>query len=73
MATRKQARAPLPTLSSPDRVVYPDAGITKRDVFAYYEAVAPRLLEDAGQRLMSVVRCPDGIQGERFFQKHLQP
>jgi bifunctional non-homologous end joining protein LigD len=62
-----------PTLSSPDRIVYPDVGLTKRDVFDYYEAVAPRLLEDAGERLMSVVRCPDGIEGERFFQKHLGP
>ena len=70
MATRKQA---LPTLSSPDRVVYPDVGITKRQVFGYYETVAERLLEDSGERLMSVVRCPDGIQGERFFQKHLGP
>ncbi|MCC8364368.1 non-homologous end-joining DNA ligase [Lysobacter sp. A6] len=69
-ASRKTTR---PTLSSPDRVVYPDAGITKRDVFEYYEAVADRLIEDAGDRLMSVVRCPDGIDGERFFQKHLGP
>ncbi len=70
MAARKPA---LPTLSSPDRVVYPDVGITKRQVFNYYETVAQRLLEDSGERLMSVVRCPDGIQGERFFQKHLGP
>ena len=70
MAARKPA---LPTLSSPDRVVYPDVGITKRQVFDYYAAVAQRLLEDSGERLMSVVRCPDGIQGERFFQKHLGP
>lgn len=72
MATRRTAST-LPTLSSPDRVVYPDVGITKRDVFKYYEAVAQRLLEDAGERLMSVVRCPNGIEGERFFQKHLGP
>jgi bifunctional non-homologous end joining protein LigD len=70
VAARKPA---LPTLSSPDRVVYPDVGITKRQVFDYYAAVAERLLEDSGERLMSVVRCPDGIQGERFFQKHLGP
>ena len=53
--------------------MYPDVGITKRQVFDYYAAVAERLLEDSGERLMSVVRCPDGIQGERFFQKHLGP
>ncbi|UHQ20750.1 non-homologous end-joining DNA ligase [Lysobacter sp. KIS68-7] len=72
MATRRNA-ATLPTLTSPDRVVYPDVGITKREVFAYYEAAAERLLEDSGERLMSVVRCPNGIEGERFFQKHLGP
>ena len=69
----KQRSAALPTLSSPDRVVYPDAGITKAQVFDYYSAVAERLLEDTGDRLLSVVRCPDGIEGQRFFQKHLGP
>ncbi|NUS62001.1 MAG: hypothetical protein HOQ01_13720, partial [Lysobacter sp.] len=44
-------KAARPTLSSPDRIVFPDVGLTKRDVFEYYEAVAPRLLEDAGERL----------------------
>jgi bifunctional non-homologous end joining protein LigD len=72
------ARAAAPkvatvALSSPDRVVYPDAGITKKVVFDYYAAVSQRLLEDAGDRLLSVVRCPDGIDGQRFFQKHLGP
>ena len=71
-AAKKTARASLlPTLSSPDRLVYPDTGITKREVFEYYEAVAERLIEDGGDRMMSVVRCPDGIEGQRFFQKHL--
>jgi len=65
------ATAATPRLTSPERVVYPDAGITKRQVRDYYAAVAPRLLEDAGDRLLSIVRCPDGIGGERFFQKHL--
>ena len=66
----------LPALSSPDRVVYPPARagekpITKQEVFDYYAKVAPRLLEDMGGRLLSIVRCPDGINGQRFFQKHL--
>ena len=70
---KARGRASLPTLSSADRVVYPDVGITKGEVFEYYSAVAERLLEDAGDRLLSVVRCPNGIEGERFFQKHLGP
>lgn len=61
----------LPTLSSPKRLVYPDAKLTKQDVFDYYSATAPRLLEDIGGRLLSIVRCPAGIDGQHFFQKHL--
>ena len=65
----------LPKLSSPERIVYPAHGgaraITKQEVFDYYAAVAPRLLQDMGGRLLSIVRCPDGINGQRFFQKHL--
>jgi bifunctional non-homologous end joining protein LigD len=60
----------LPQLSSPDRVVYPDAGYTKQDVWDYYLSVAPQLLEEIGGRLLSIVRCPDGIDGQHFFQKH---
>lgn len=63
----------LPTLSSPDRVVYPDAGFTKRDVFEYYLGVADRLLPELRGRLLSIVRCPDGIGGQHFFQKHAGP
>jgi bifunctional non-homologous end joining protein LigD len=64
------ADASLPTLSSPTRVVYPDAGYTKRDVFDYYLSVADRLLSELSGRLLSIVRCPQGIDGQRFFQKH---
>ncbi|HEY4581612.1 MAG TPA: non-homologous end-joining DNA ligase, partial [Lysobacter sp.] len=62
----------LPTLSSPDRVVYPDLGYTKQDVWNYYLAAAPQLLEEIGGRLISIVRCPDGIGGQHFFQKHVK-
>jgi bifunctional non-homologous end joining protein LigD len=60
----------LPQLSSPDRLVYPDAGYTKQDVWNYYLSVAPQLLQEIGGRLLSIVRCPDGITGQHFFQKH---
>ncbi|WP_133477985.1 DNA ligase D [Cognatilysobacter segetis] len=62
----------LPQLSSPDRVVYPDEGYTKQDVWNYYLSVAPMLLEEIGGRLLSIVRCPDGIDGQHFFQKHVK-
>lgn len=60
----------IPELSSPDRIVYPDAGYTKQDVFDYYRAAAPMLLDEISGRLLSIVRCPDGIGGQHFFQKH---
>jgi len=64
---------PLPALTSPDRVVYPDAGYTKQEVYDYYLDVADRLLTEIGGRLLSIVRCPGGIAGQHFFQKHAGP
>lgn len=60
------------TVSSPDRVVDPSTGVTKLDVARYYATVAPLLLPHLDQRPVALVRAPDGIQGERFFQKHLE-
>lgn len=58
------------TLSSPDKVLYPDAGLTKLDLAKYYEIVAPYMLPYLTKRPISLVRCPEGIDGERFFQRH---
>lgn len=69
---RSAAALAIPELSSPERIVYPDAGYTKRDVFDYYRAAAPQLLDEVGGRLLSIVRCPQGIQGQHFFQKHVK-
>lgn len=57
-------------ISSAGRVVYPDAGLTKGDVARHYETVAERMLEYAADRPVSLLRCPEGIEGESFFQKH---
>ncbi|MFU1477134.1 DNA ligase D [Roseovarius sp. C7] len=57
-------------VTSTGRIVYPEAGVTKGQVAAYYAAVAERMLEQAGDRPLSLVRCPDGRAGECFFQKH---
>lgn len=57
-------------LSSPDRVVYPDDGVTKADLVAYYAKVADKMLEYVGDRPLSLVRAPGGIKGQHFFQKH---
>jgi len=60
----------IPRVSSPDRIVYPQLRITKQQVFDYYRAVAPRMLPELRNRPLSLVRCPDGVRGQCFFQKH---
>ncbi len=57
-------------LTHPEREVFPDSGITKADVAAYYTAVAPLLLDGIAHRPLSVLRCPDGVGKACFFQKH---
>jgi len=57
-------------LSSPEKVLYPQDGITKLDYAQYLLAVAPRLVPQIKRRLISLVRCPDGQEGECFFQRH---
>jgi len=57
-------------VSSTGRVVFPEAGLTKGDVARHYEQVAERMLAHAADRPLSLLRCPDGISGECFFQKH---
>lgn len=58
------------TITHPDRVLWPESGITKLDLARYYAAIAPRLLQHAGYRPMSLVRCPQGDVGNCFFQRH---
>ena len=58
------------SVSHPERVVYPKAKITKRQVAEFYEAIADRMLEGCADRPLSLVRLPTGLEGERFFQKH---
>jgi bifunctional non-homologous end joining protein LigD len=64
---RDQATA---RLTSPDKLIYPAEKITKQQVAEYYRAVAARLLPEVVQRPLSLLRCPDGVQGQCFFQKH---
>jgi bifunctional non-homologous end joining protein LigD len=56
-------------LTSPERVLYPDDGITKGDVFAYYERVGATLVPHLRDRPFTMKRYPHGITGEVFFQK----
>ena len=56
-------------LSSPDRVLFPDDGVTKGDLFAYYDEVAPAILPHLRDRPFTMKRYREGIAGPGFFQK----
>ena len=58
------------TVSNPDRVIYEDAGVTKADVVAHYERVAPRMLDFAAGRPLTLQRFPRGIGAPGFMQKN---
>ena len=57
-------------LTHPDRVYYPDLAFTKLDLALYYVSIADRVLPYLDGRPLTLVRCPDGVGGEAFFQKH---
>jgi len=56
-------------VSNPGKVLFPEAGHTKLDLVRYYLAVADGALRGAGGRPNVMVRYPNGIGGEHFFQK----
>ena len=56
-------------LSSPDRVLFPEDGITKGDVFEFYRQVGRTLVPHLRDRPFTMKRYPHGINGEVFFQK----
>lgn len=58
-------------VSNPERVIDPESGLTKMDLVRCYETVAPFMMEHLKGRPVALVRAPDGIEGELFFQKHL--
>ncbi len=57
-------------LSSPDKVLFAGQGVTKADLAAHYERMAGRMLQQLKNRLVSLVRCPDGEEGQCFYQRH---
>ncbi|HYO25049.1 MAG TPA: DNA ligase D [Lacipirellulaceae bacterium] len=58
-------------ISHPDRVLYPESGVTKLDLAKYYESVADWILPHIENRPLTLVRCPEGRSSECFYQKHL--
>lgn len=57
-------------LSNPDKVLYPEQGITKGQLADYYVAVAERMLPHVAFRPVTMVRCPMGQETKCFYQRH---
>jgi bifunctional non-homologous end joining protein LigD len=57
-------------LANPDKVLWPDAGTTKRALLEYVVAVAPVLLPHLEDRALTLRRWPNGVAGKGFFEKH---
>ena len=57
-------------LTHPDRLYWPDDGVTKEGLADYYAEVWPKIAPYIVGRPLSLLRCPTGINGEQFFQKH---
>jgi bifunctional non-homologous end joining protein LigD len=58
-------------ITNPNRVVFPEQKLTKVDVARYYERVADWILPHLVDRPLTLVRCPNGRDGQCFYQKHL--
>ena len=57
-------------ISNPDKLLFPEANLTKRSIAEYYEFIAPWILPHIAKRPLSLVRCPDGWSKQCFYQKH---
>src|SRR6185503_16793350 len=58
-------------ITNPDRVLYPEQGLTKLELVQYYERVADRILPYLQGRPLALVRCPGGRDKGCFYQKHI--
>ena len=69
---REQASQPESAVrfTHPDRVYWPDAGVTKQDLADYYTSVWDLMAPHVVNVPLSLLRCPDGTEGQCFFQKH---
>jgi bifunctional non-homologous end joining protein LigD len=57
-------------LTNPDRVLYPDQGITKHELALYYEQIADWIIPHLEGRPLTLVRCPEGHLKQCFYQRH---
>jgi len=67
---RAVPKRPAVKISNADRLIFPEAKVTKGDLAAYYAAIGPAMAPWALNRPISLVRCPQGRAKKCFFQKH---
>jgi bifunctional non-homologous end joining protein LigD len=67
---RKSAVMGRVTLTHPDRVYWRDAGVTKEMLAKFYKKIWKRMRPHVAGRVLALVRCPEGAEGQCFFQKH---
>ncbi len=58
-------------ISNPERVLYPEQGLTKRELAIYYSRIADWMLPHLADRPLTLVRCPEGRTRQCFYQKHI--
>jgi bifunctional non-homologous end joining protein LigD len=58
-------------ITRPEKVLFPEDGITKGELIEYYARIAPRILPHLRNRPLTLERYPDGIHKQRFFQKEV--
>jgi bifunctional non-homologous end joining protein LigD len=58
------------SLSNPDKMLWPEQGVTKSELADYYVAVADRMLPHVAGRPITLVRCPSGSETKCFYQRH---
>jgi bifunctional non-homologous end joining protein LigD len=70
MAAREEIEIAGVRLTSPEKVLYPEQGITKRALAEYYLNVAEAMLPHVARRPITLVRCPTGRERNCFYQRH---
>jgi bifunctional non-homologous end joining protein LigD len=68
----KAAKAEKPAITHPDKLLFPEDGITKGDLAAYYQAIAPAMLPHLLARPITMERFPNGIGEKGFLQKDVK-
>lgn len=59
-------------ITNPNKIIFENPKVSKLDIVKYYDKIANRMLPYLENRIISVIRCPDGITKHKFFQKHLE-